>query len=78
MSSIWKTSEIGMTRLKAAGRLVPQKQSIRYLRRIDDFPVYVYNNVWTDIGGAAGKRYVVETSSKAVERCLLMASDQVI
>ncbi|MBW8371485.1 MAG: site-specific DNA-methyltransferase [Thiobacillus sp.] len=75
MQSIWKTSQAGMTRLKAAGRLLPQKNSLRYLRRIDDFPAYVLTNVWTDIGGAADKRYVVETTPKIVERCILMATD---
>ena len=75
MQSIWKTSQAGMARLRAAGRLLPQKNSLRYLRRIDDFPAYILTNVWSDIGGAADKRYVVETTPKIVERCILMASD---
>jgi len=73
--TIWKTSQTGMNRLRSAGRLLPQKNSIRYLRRIDDFPAYVLTNIWSDIGGAADKRYVVETTPKIIERCLLMASD---
>ncbi|PQV45143.1 site-specific DNA-methyltransferase [Paraburkholderia sp. BL21I4N1] len=75
MQSIWKTSQIGMNRLLAANRLLPQKNSLRYLRRIDDFPAYVLTNVWSDIGGASDKRYVVETTPKIVERCILMATD---
>ena len=75
MQSIWKTSQLGMARLKAASRLVAQKTSLRYLRKIDDFPAFVLTNVWTDIGGATDKRYVVETSVKIVERCLLMTTD---
>lgn len=75
MQSIWKTSEKGMWRLKYSGRVLPQKNSIRYLRKLNDFPAYVLNNVWTDIGGAADKRYVVETTPKIIERCILMATD---
>jgi adenine-specific DNA-methyltransferase len=75
MQSIWKTSQLGMKRLRTAGRLLPQKNSLRYLRRIDDFPAYVLTNVWTDIGGASDKRYVVETTPKIIERCILMATD---
>lgn len=75
MQTIWKTSLAGMNRLGAACRLLPQKNSLRYLRRIDDFPAYILTNIWNDIGGAAGKRYVVETTPKIIERCILMATD---
>jgi adenine-specific DNA-methyltransferase len=61
MQSIWKTSELGMNRLNVAGRLLPQRYALRYVRKIDDFPAYILTNVWTDIGGATNKRYVVET-----------------
>jgi adenine-specific DNA-methyltransferase len=73
--SIWKTSQEGMRRLQAAGRVLGQKNTIRYLRLLTDFPAYALNNVWTDIGGASDKRYVVESSPKIVERCLLMSTD---
>jgi adenine-specific DNA-methyltransferase len=75
MQTRWKTSEQGMSRLKAAGRILPQAKAIRYLRRIDDFAAYTINNIWSDIGGASDKRYVVETAPKIVERCILMTTD---
>jgi adenine-specific DNA-methyltransferase len=75
MQSIWKTNSVGMSRLRSAGRLIPQRNALRYMRRIDDFPAYIVTNVWTDFGGAANKRYVVETTPKIIERCLLMATD---
>jgi adenine-specific DNA-methyltransferase len=75
MQSIWKTSELGMSRLQSAGRLLPQKNALRYMRRIDDFPAYILTNVWTDLGGASNKSYVVETTPKIIERCILMATD---
>lgn len=75
MQSRWKTNEPGMGRLHAAGRLLPQKNALRYLRRIDDFAAYSLSNIWSDIGGAADKRYVVETTPKIIERCVLMVTD---
>ncbi len=75
MQTRWKTNEPGMARLGYAGRLLPQKNALRYLRKINDFAAYAISNVWTDIGGAADKRYVVETTPKIVERCILMATD---
>lgn len=75
MQTRWKTSEQGMIRLKSAGRILPQAKAIRYLRRIDDFAAYTINNIWSDIGGASDKRYVVETAPKIIERCILMTTD---
>ncbi len=75
MQSRWKTSEVGMERLRKADRLIPQMTALRYMRRIDDFAAYAINNVWTDFGGASDKTYVVETNPRIVERCILMATD---
>jgi len=71
----WKTNESGMLRLFGAERVLPQDEALRYLRYIDDFPVYPLNNVWADIGGAPDRRYIVETTTKIVERCILMTTD---
>ncbi len=73
--SIWKTSQRGMDRLKSAGRLIAQTKALRYARKLDDFAAYAINNVWTEFGGASDRQYVVETNSRIVERCLLMATD---
>ncbi|MEQ1514891.1 MAG: site-specific DNA-methyltransferase [Usitatibacteraceae bacterium] len=74
----WKASRAGMPRLGRAQRLVGIGQRIRYRRYADDFPVVTFPNVWDDTiisGYADPKTYVVQTSTKVVERCLLMASD---
>jgi len=71
----WKTNESGMRRLLGSERVLPQDEALRYVRYIDDFPVYSLNNVWTDIGGASDRRYIVETATKIVERCMLMTSE---
>ena len=76
--SRWKTNEAGMERLKAARRLGATDSGLYYVRYIDDFPAQPIGNTWSDTviaGFAADKAYVVETSAKVVERCVLMATD---
>jgi len=34
-----------------------------------------YSNVWTGLGGASGKVYVVQTNVEVIKRCLLMTTD---
>ncbi|CUU16260.1 Adenine specific DNA methylase Modrelated CDS [Bradyrhizobium sp.] len=76
--SRWKTNEQGMERLKKARRLVGVGNTLRYKRFLDDFPAFPISDLWTDTsvaGFTADKRYIVETSTRVVERCILMASD---
>jgi adenine-specific DNA-methyltransferase len=74
----WKTTVEGLRRLAAAGRIEASKSQIRYVRYLDDFAVQPLNNVWTDVtqaGYVDEKQYVVQTLTKVVQRCLLMATD---
>lgn len=77
MSSRWKTNEAGMARLAAAHRLELGGSSISYVRFHNDFSVFPVTDLWTDTqsGSAMEKVYVVQTSQKIVERCILMCSD---
>ena len=62
----------------AAGRIQSKRNSIRYRRFAADFPYRERGNIWTDTTTGTytdEKMYVVQTSSKVVERCLLMTSD---
>ena len=73
----WPSPYEGMRRLANAGRLRPYDngRSLRYLLRHSDYPVTVFNNVWTDTSAPAGMNYVVETSPKVIQRCMLMTTD---
>lgn len=74
----WKASRAGMPRLAMSARLVGIGQRLRYKRYADDFPVVTFSNSWDDTivsGYADPKVYVVQTSTKVVQRCLLMATD---
>ena len=68
----------GMQRLADANRLMLVGNTLRYKRYVDDFPVYRIDNVWNDTarsGFARKKEYVVETSEKVIQRCMLMTTD---
>ena len=75
----WSTSPKGIRRIGIAGRLMPERTRIRYKRFLEDYPAVPMSNAWTDIGGVQSrvdnKVYVVQTSTSAVTRCILMSSD---
>ena len=65
-----------MRNLILADRLVNTKGKIpRYKHLASDFPMQEINNLWNDTAGATDMKYVVETSNKVVQRCLLMTTD---
>jgi adenine-specific DNA-methyltransferase len=71
----WKTNPVGMQRLQRSKRLVAPGKTLQYLRFYDDFPAQKLTNFWTDTVGELSKIYVVQTSSRILERCLLMTTD---
>jgi len=74
----WGTTESGMTRVKRASRLAASGNTISFLRAWSDYPVLPLNNLWTDTatgGFLEQKIYVVQTTEKIIQRCLLMATD---
>lgn len=77
-TSRWKTNEEGMQRLLMAHRVHARRNSLAYVRYVDDFPALAMNTIWADtaIAGRPGdKFYVVQTSPKVIERCMLMTTD---
>ena len=75
----WKTNVEGLKTLAEKNRIIVEGSSIRYIRFMDDYPIFPIANLWTDIGGIQnrqdGKLYVVQTAQLAVQRCLLMTTD---
>jgi adenine-specific DNA-methyltransferase len=68
----------GMERLKELKRLQATDKGLYYVRYFDDFPCTEVNNLWQDtvIGGFnEEKLYVVQSSIKPIQRCLLMTTD---
>jgi adenine-specific DNA-methyltransferase len=74
----WKTGEVGMSRLLKADRVGKAANSLRYVRFLDDFRAQAIGNVWADTGTGSftdEKIYVVQSGTKAVQRCMLMVTD---
>ena len=71
----WGVTTPELERAGRAGRIVRQKKQIRMRYFWDDYPVTAIDAYWSDVGGATGKVYVVQTAAKVIERCLLMATD---
>lgn len=78
-TSHWKANyPLGMQRLAWARRIHTAKNSLRYRRLLDDFAYQARTNLWTDTGTGNftdDKIFVVQTNTKVVERCLLLATD---
>ena len=71
----FKSDFEGLRRLCFAGRARPAGRTLRYLRRVDDFPVVPVNDRWESVQLGTGLTYVVQTSIRVIERCLLMTTD---
>ncbi len=71
----WKTTPTGMNRLLMANRIHLFGRTPRYKQFFDDYPVMELPNFWSNAQGASGKAYVVQTATKVIERCILMATD---
>ena len=68
-----------LERLTRASRIIQRGRRVEWKRYIDEVAGTPLNNVWLGMGerGFAGeqKRYVVETATEVVRRCILMTTD---
>ena len=74
----WRTNPSGMETLIRADRLVLHGKHPYLVAFHEDNPLSTMNNIWTDSGSASTsyeKIYVVQTSARQVQKCILMATD---
>jgi len=75
----WKTTIEGLKRLADHNRIVVEGNLVRYIRYLDDFPVFPLTNNWIDTGGVQSrtdpKIYAVQTGNTTIARCILMTTD---
>ena len=71
----WTTQVEGLNRLVQRNRIKLLSGYPHYVRFLDDYPVTPISNLWDDTGTGEPLVYVVQTGSKAVQRCLLMTTD---
>ena len=74
-SKSWRTNPNGMQRLLKANRIMAPGKLPTFIQYHDDFPVQRLHNLWNDTHGATDMTYVVQTSIKVIQRCLLMTTD---
>ncbi|MBC6416165.1 MAG: site-specific DNA-methyltransferase, partial [Bdellovibrionales bacterium] len=77
LNSSWKLQyPEGMNALSKTGRIVKSGKKIRWKYYISDYPIKAFSEVWSDTSGFNNnQKYVVETRSKVIKRCLLMTTD---
>ena len=74
----WTTSPAGMRRIARCDRIHESTSSVRFVRFLRDYPVQPLAATWTDTitGQYSDPRlYVVQTATKVIQRCILMATD---
>ena len=76
----WRTSEVGMRRVVKADRVLKTGNNLSYRKYFDDFTAISLDNFWSDVSGGITSRadpkiYVVQTSTRIIERCVLMTTD---
>jgi adenine-specific DNA-methyltransferase len=77
-NSHWKVRVDALDNVAKVNRIQATPNSIQFRSFIDDFPISVMHNIWTDtITGSFNdaKVYVVQTGTKAIQRCMLMSTD---
>lgn len=74
-TSHWRYSPRGFKRLLAAGRIHPDKTALRSIYYHNDYPASELDNTWSDTGPEIVKSYVVQTSTKIIQRCIQMTTD---
>jgi adenine-specific DNA-methyltransferase len=73
----WKTDEQGFERLIKAKRIEPYEdgETINYVLKLSDYSITPITSLWADTSAPFGIKYVVETNTKVIQRCLLMSTD---
>ena len=73
----WRISKEGMDKLGEMGRLFRTKtdKSLDWIKYEDEYPGKMISNMWSSTMAERNKRYVVQTSTKVIERIVLMTSD---
>ncbi len=74
----WKTPPSGLVRLRNGDRFELVGNTLEYRRYFKDWQVTDLTNIWLDSGGSGfgdEKIYVVQTISRVIQRCILMATD---
>ena len=71
----WATTKNGMEKLIRVGRIWGSGTRPGYIQKLSDYPVTPIDSLWSNTGPAHNQQYVVQTSEKVIQRCMLMTTD---
>jgi len=71
----WRTTESGIHKLIAQGRVQKAGNTLRYKQFIEDFPFTEVESIWTIAARDPDNIYVVQTPTNIIARCILMTTD---
>lgn len=71
----WSVSHEGILNLDKKNRIYQTENTLRFIYYYDDFPIDKLTNLWDDTYNEANPIYVVQTSEKIIQRCILMTTD---
>ena len=71
----WATTKNGMEKLIHVGRVWGSGTRPGYVQKLSDYPVTPIDSLWSNTGPAHNQQYVVQTSEKVIQRCMLMTTD---
>jgi adenine-specific DNA-methyltransferase len=74
----WKVSSDSLPKIGKAGRIFPVGKTLTFKKYLWESPYTPLTNIWMDTMEstfAVQRIYVVQTSTKVVQRCILMATD---
>ncbi|MFA5799516.1 MAG: site-specific DNA-methyltransferase [Candidatus Peribacteraceae bacterium] len=71
----WRVSENSLKTLAKKGRLILSGSSLKFIKKLSDFPYERINATWVDLWAEQNKDYVVQTSADVIKRCILMTTD---
>ena len=74
----WKVSLDNLPKIGKAGRIYPAGKTLTFKKYLEETQYTPLTNIWMDTMEstfAVQRIYVVQTSTKVIQRCILMASD---
>ena len=71
----WRHSSDGFVRLLRASRIQAERTVLRSRYLHSDYVASEITETWADTGPEMDKSYVVQTSTKIIQRCVLMTTD---
>ncbi len=71
----WSVSKDGMKKLIEKNRLYAGGNTLYFKEYLDENPYTKIKNIWLDTQKIGGKKYVVQTNEKVIQRCMLLCTD---